>query len=72
MGNAAKAVSLVTFANIKKSYSYSIMFLDLMIYKFNWTSPDGKRYKNTEHILIGRVWNSNELGVKNDQSEQLP
>jgi hypothetical protein len=34
------------------------------IYKYTWTSPDGKTHNHTDHILIDRRWHSNTLNVQ--------
>jgi hypothetical protein len=40
------------------------MFPHRKIHKFTWTSPDGKKHNQTDHILIERRWHSSILDVR--------
>jgi len=42
----------------------STMFLHRNIYKYTWTSPDGKTHKQIDRILIGMRWYSSILDVR--------
>jgi hypothetical protein len=39
------------------------MFPHRNIYKYTWTSPDGKAHDQTDHILVDRRRHSNVLDV---------
>jgi hypothetical protein len=40
------------------------MFAHHNIYKYTWTSPDGKTHNQIDHILVDRRWHSNVLDVR--------
>jgi hypothetical protein len=40
------------------------MFPHSNIHKFTWTSPDGKKHSQIDHILIDRRWNSGVFDVR--------
>jgi hypothetical protein len=52
-------VRLVNFATSKNLRVKSTMFPQRNIYKYTWTSPDGKTHNQIDHILIDRRrhWN---------------
>jgi hypothetical protein len=50
-------------AIISINSTHSTMFLNRNIYKYAWTSSDGKTYKQNDHILIDRRWNLSILDV---------
>jgi hypothetical protein len=52
-------VRLVNFARVK-----SMMFPHRNIYKYTWTSPDGKTHNKIDHILVHRRRHWNVLGVR--------
>jgi len=56
-------VRLVTFATSKNLAVKSTMFPHRNIYKYTWTSPDGKTHNQTDHILIDRKGQSSVLDV---------
>ena len=47
-------VGITNFATSKYLFVKSMMFLHRNIHKYTWTSPDGKTYKQIDHILINR------------------
>ena len=57
-------VRIVNFATSKNLVVESTTFAHRNIHKYNWTSPDGKTHKQTDHILIDRRWNSSILDVR--------
>jgi endonuclease/exonuclease/phosphatase family metal-dependent hydrolase len=57
-------VRLVTFATSKKLRVKSTMFTHRYIHKYTWTSPDGKRDNQIDHILQDRQRHSNVLDVR--------
>jgi hypothetical protein len=44
--------------------SKNTMFPVDNIYKFTWTSPDGKTYSHIDHILLYRTWYSSALDFR--------
>jgi len=57
-------VRIVTFATSKNEVVKSMMFPHRNIYKYTWTSPDGKTYNQIDHMLIDRRWHSGILDVR--------
>jgi hypothetical protein len=57
-------VRLVNFAISKNLRVKSTMFPHRNIYKYNWTSPDGKTHNQIDHILIDRRRHSNILDFR--------
>ena len=49
-------IRIVNFATSKNLVLKSMMFLHRDIHKYTWTSPDGKTYNRTDHILMDRRW----------------
>jgi len=49
---------MVNFATSKSLVVKSTMFPHRNIHKQIWTSPDGKTYKQIDHILIDKRWHS--------------
>jgi hypothetical protein len=47
-------IGLVNFATSKNLRVKSTMFPHRNIYKYNWTSQDGKTHNQINHILVGR------------------
>jgi hypothetical protein len=47
-------VRLVNFVTSKNHRVKSSMFPHRNIYKYTWTSPDGKTYNQIDHILVDR------------------
>jgi len=47
-------VQIVNFATSKNLVVKSMMFQHQNIYKYNWTSPDGKTHNQIDHILTNR------------------
>jgi hypothetical protein len=59
--NGVRVVNLATSKNLTVK---STMFPHRNIYKFTWTSPDGKTHNQIDHILIDRRPHSNILDVR--------
>jgi hypothetical protein len=61
ISNEDRLTNFVTFKNpiVKRT-----MFQYRNIYKYTWTSPDGKTYNQINHILIDRRRHSNILDVR--------
>jgi len=57
-------VRLVNFATSKNLVVKSTMFPQQNIYKYTWTSPDGKTHNQIDHILIDRRWQSSVKDVR--------
>ena len=57
-------VRIVNFATSKNLVVKSTMFPHRDIYKYTWTSPDGKTHNQIDHILIDRRWHSSILDVR--------
>jgi len=57
-------VRIVNFATSKNLVINSTMFPHRNICNYTWTSPDGKTYNQTDHILIDRRWRSSILDVR--------
>jgi len=57
-------VRLVNFATSKILVVKSTMFPHRNIHKYTWTFPDGKTHNQTDHVLMGRRWNSSVLDVR--------
>jgi hypothetical protein len=57
-------VTVVNFATSKKLIVKSTMFPYRSIYKFTWTSPDGKTHNQIDHILIDKRWHLSILDVQ--------
>jgi hypothetical protein len=55
---------LVNFVTSKNLRVKSTMFQHYNIYKYNWTSLDGKTHNKIEHILADRCRHSNVLDVR--------
>ena len=51
--NGVRIVNLVTSKNLVVKIT---MFPHRNIYKYTWTSPDGKAHNQIDHILIDRRW----------------
>jgi hypothetical protein len=56
-------VRVVNFAILKTLRFKSPMFPQHNIYKYTWTSPDGKTHNQTDHVLVDRRRHSNVLDV---------
>ena len=56
-------VRVVNFATSKDLVVKSTMFPHRNIYKYTWTSPDGKPHNQVDHVLIDRIWHSSILYV---------
>jgi len=56
-----KSVRIVTFATSKTLVVKSTIFPHLNIYKYTWTSPDGKTHNQIYYILTDRRWRSSAL-----------
>jgi hypothetical protein len=57
-------VRIVNFATSKNLIVKSTMFPHRNIYKFTWTSPDGKTHNQIVHVLIDRRRHSSILDVR--------
>jgi exonuclease III len=57
-------VRLVKFSTSKNLVVKSTMFPHHNIYKYTWTSPDGKTHNQIDHILVDRRRHSNVLDVR--------
>jgi hypothetical protein len=57
-------VRLVNFATSKTLKVKSTMCPHRNIYKYSWTSPDGKTHSQIDHILVDRRRHSNVLDVR--------
>jgi len=57
-------VRIVNSTTSKNLVMKSTMFLHRNIYKYTWTTPDGKNHKEFDHILIHRRWHSSILDVR--------
>jgi hypothetical protein len=57
-------VRVVNFATYKNLVVKSTMFPHRSIYKYTWTSPDGKTHNQIDHILIARRRHSSILDVR--------
>ena len=53
--NGVRIVNFTTSKTLIKSMN----FLHQNIYKWTWTSPDGKTHDQIDHILTDRKWHSN-------------
>jgi hypothetical protein len=49
--NGVRSVKIATSKNLSVR---SMMFPQRNIYKYTWTSPDGKTHNQTDHILVDR------------------
>ena len=59
-GNGVRIVNSTT----PKYLVNSVMFPHRDIHKYTWISPDGKTYKQIDHILIDRRWHSSILDIR--------
>ena len=57
-------VRIVNFVTSKNLILKNTMFPHRDIYKYTWTSPDGKGHNQIDHILIDRRWHSSILDVR--------
>jgi hypothetical protein len=57
-------VRLENFATSKNIRVKSTMFSNHNIYKYTWTSPDGKTHNQIDHILVDRRRQPNILDVR--------
>ena len=57
-------VRIENFATSKNLVVKSTMFAHRNIYKYTWTSPDGKNHNQIRYILIDRRWCSGILDVR--------
>jgi hypothetical protein len=57
-------VRMIKFATSKNLVFKSTLFPHRNIHTNTWASPDGKTYKQIDHILIGRRWRSSLLDVR--------
>jgi hypothetical protein len=57
-------VRLVNFSTSKNLRVRSTMFSIRNIYKYTWTSPDGKTHNQVDHILVDRQRHLNVLDVR--------
>jgi hypothetical protein len=57
-------VRLVNFATSKNLRVKSTTFPHCNVYKYTWTSPDGKTHNQIDHILVDRRRHSNVLDVR--------
>jgi hypothetical protein len=57
--NNDNGVRLVNFATSKHLRVKSTMFPQRSIYKYTWTSPDGKTHTHIDHFLVDRRRHSN-------------
>jgi endonuclease/exonuclease/phosphatase family metal-dependent hydrolase len=57
-------VRLVNSATSKNLRVKSAMFPHCSIYKYTWTSPDGKTHNQIDHILVDRQRHSNAIDVR--------
>ena len=55
---------IVNFAISKNLVVKSTVFPHQNIYKYTWTSPDGKTHNQIDHMLIHRRWHSRILNVQ--------
>jgi len=56
-------VRLGNFATSKNLVVKSTMFPHRNIHKYTWTSPDGKKHNQIDHVLTDRRWYSSVLNV---------
>ena len=56
-------VRIENFTTSKNLVVKITMFTHRNIYKYTWTSPEGKTHNQTDHILIERRWNSHIVDV---------
>jgi hypothetical protein len=63
MGND-NGVRAVNFSTSKILTVEVMLFPRRDIYKYSWTSPDGKTHNQTEHLLIDRGRHSSVLDVR--------
>ena len=52
--NNDNGVRISNFATSENIVVKSMMFQHQNIYKYNWTSPDGKTHNQIDHILTNR------------------
>jgi endonuclease/exonuclease/phosphatase family metal-dependent hydrolase len=64
VGREESGVRVVNFATSKNFFVKSTMFPHRSIYKYTWTSPDGKTHNQIDHILIDRRQYSSILYVR--------
>jgi len=58
---------IVNFATTKNLVIKSTMFPRQNIYKYTWTSPDGKTHNQIDHILRDRKWHASVLNVRSNR-----
>jgi hypothetical protein len=51
-------VRIVNFTTSNNSFVKNTMFTHQNIYKYTWTSPEGKIHSQIDHKLIDRRWHS--------------
>jgi hypothetical protein len=64
VGREESGVRVVNFAISKNFFVKSTMFPHRSIYKYTWTSPDGKTHNQIDHILRDRRQYSSILYVR--------
>jgi hypothetical protein len=55
---------IVNFSTLKNLFVESTMFPHRNIHTYTMTSPDGKKHKQIDHILLDKRWHSSILCVR--------
>jgi hypothetical protein len=62
--NNINGVRLVNVATSKNLIVKCMMFPHFSIHKYTWTSPDGEKHNQIDHVLTDKRWHSNTVDVR--------